>query len=54
MKEIETNKFKNKKADLIEYPPVDGEDDGSITPKKKKLKYMPQLGRWIVDNKDEV
>ncbi len=54
MKEIETNKFKKKQADLIEHPPVAGEPDGSKMPKKKKWKYIYQLGKWVVDSSDEI
>ena len=54
MKEIKTKNFINKQADLIEHPPIDEEGDGSKVPKKKKMKYIYQLGRWIVDHDDEV
>ena len=53
MKEIQTNNFQEKQADLIEHPPVPGEKE-SVTPPKKKKKKIYQLGRWVdvVDDKD--
>jgi len=48
MKEIETKNF-SKKADMMEYPPVPGETDGSKMPGKKKKKYLPQLNKWVDD-----
>jgi len=51
MKEIQTNNFK-KRADLIESPPIDGEPDGSTMPKKKKMKYIYQLNKWVEDTSD--
>jgi len=48
MKEIKTNSFQKKKADLITHPPVAGEDDSTM-PKKKKKKKIYQLNRWVDD-----
>jgi len=48
MKEIQTSKFKKINADLIEHPPVDGEEDlGTKRDKKKKKIY--QLGIEVED-----
>ncbi len=46
MKEIKTNNFQKKEADLIDHPPVPGEEDASMV-KKKKRQYSYQLGKWI-------
>ena len=48
MKEIETKKFQQKKADLIEFPPVPGEQDKAKTRKKKKKKIY-QLNKIVDD-----
>ena len=48
MKTIKTNNFVNKKADLIEHPPIDGETDDSMVLKKKKKKNIYQLGREVI------
>ena len=48
MKEIKTKTFKDKKADLVTYPPVPGEEESSI-PKKKKKKIIYQLNKVVDD-----
>lgn len=48
MKEIQTSKFRKKQADLIEHPPVPGEED-RVRPKKKKKKKIYQLNRIVDD-----
>lgn len=52
MKEIKTNNFQKKQADLVTSPPIDGEGDGS-TSKGKKWQYSYQLGKWMLVTKDE-
>ena len=48
MKEIITNSFKRITADLIDFPPIDGEEESSEIKKKKKKKiYQLNL---IVDD----
>ena len=47
MKEIETKSFQKKEADLIEHPPVPGEEEDTM-PKEKKWEYSYQLGKWVL------
>ena len=52
MKEIKTNNFKKKKADLITYPPVPGEEESTF-PKKKRKKKIYQLNRVVDTIEDD-
>ncbi len=48
MKKIQTKKFKKLKADLIEHPPLDLEEE-PILKKDKKLKKIYQLNEFVED-----
>jgi hypothetical protein len=52
MKEIKTNNFREKQADLIEHPPVFLEEDDSKNLRKKKKKKLYQLNRLVDDFED--
>jgi hypothetical protein len=53
MKEIKTNKFENKQADLEYDPPIFTEDkDDSKKLRKKKKKKLYQLNRIVDDFED--
>lgn len=49
MKEIKTNNFREKQADLITHPPVSGEEESVMPKKKRKKKRIYQLGIWVDD-----
>lgn len=48
MKEIKTNNFQEKQADLVTSPPIAGEEEGTKLP-TKKMKYIYQLNKWVLD-----
>ena len=48
VKKIQTKKFKRLKADLIEHPPVNFEEEPTIK-KDKKLKKIYQLNEFVED-----
>ena len=48
MKKIQSNKYKKLEADLIDHPPVNGEEEDNLIQDKKKKKIY-QLGIWVDD-----
>ena len=51
MKEIKTKNFLKKEADLIEYPPVPGEEEDTMI-KEKEWKRIG--GRWVLVQKKDI
>jgi len=49
MKKIQSQRYKQLEADLIESPPINREEDRSPHRKNNKKKKIYQLNEWVED-----